>query len=286
MRQKTGKEMRRLMVAISATTLLLVLGIIAYFLVDIIVTTNQNIEHNKEKMIEESVRSLQDVGKIANFSTINPEVISLFNPELVERGLSGDTDFLYDIAVKIARSFYPVDYVSFISNGKIESYEADDDYDINPEDMPTQPPQGEYETLDTFGGKSGFFVSVFNTINMGITGLDENTYSNLIVDRTQELREIEEYFTSQRNDLILELCIGAAIAILLTLLLTTFGLRYFTRKYVVKPIEDLNRTAEEIASGTFEGELHVDEGSAYAALQGLLRSGQKVLSRMDEEMGE
>jgi len=32
--------------------------------------------------------------------------------------------------------------------------------------------------------------------------------------------------------------------------------------------------------------VEVDEDSAYAALQGLLRSGQKVLQRMDDEMRE
>lgn len=80
--------------------------------------------------------------------------------------------------------------------------------------------------------------------------------------------------------------IAAIIAIILTLLLTTLGLRYFTNKYVARPIEELNRAAEEIAEGTFDGELEVDKDSAYAALQGLLRSGQKVLQKMDEEMRE
>jgi len=107
---------------------------------------------------------------------------------------------------------------------------------------------------------------------------------NMIVDRTDELATVEKYFEDQRNDLILRLSIASVIAVILSLLLTTFGLRYFTRKYVVNPIEELNRTAEEIADGTFEGEVQVDEESAYAALQGLLRSGQKVLRRMDEEI--
>lgn len=108
----------------------------------------------------------------------------------------------------------------------------------------------------------------------------------MVVDRTQELADIETYFKDQRNDLILRLSIAAFIAIILTLLLTTICLRYFTRKYVVKPIEKLNRGAEEIAEGAYRGEVEVDEASAYAALQGLLKSGQKVIRQFDDDLRE
>jgi nitrogen fixation/metabolism regulation signal transduction histidine kinase len=126
---------------------------------------------------------------------------------------------------------------------------------------------------------------VFIPINLSVMGF-QNIYINLIVDRTQQLADIETYFKDQRNDLLMRLSLAAIIAIILSILLTTIGLRYFTRKYVVKPIEKLNQTAEMIADGTFEGEVEVDEESAYAALQGLLRSGQKVINQMDEKLRE
>ncbi|MDY6793761.1 MAG: hypothetical protein SWK76_00550 [Actinomycetota bacterium] len=95
----------------------------------------------------------------------------------------------------------------------------------------------------------------------------------MIVDKTGEPADIEVYFEDQRNDMIVRLSIGAALASILSLLLTTFGLRYFTRKYVVTPIDELIRMTEEIVAGTFEGDVEVDEESAYAALQELLSSG-------------
>jgi nitrate/nitrite-specific signal transduction histidine kinase len=76
--------------------------------------------------------------------------------------------------------------------------------------------------------------------------------------------------------------IVAGVAILLILLISTFGLRYFTNKYVMEPVNELNHMAESIADGTFEGDVVVDEDSAYAALQGVLRSGQLILRRMEE----
>jgi len=42
MQAKSGKEMRKLLVAVSVTTLVLVLAVIAYFMIDVIVTTNSN----------------------------------------------------------------------------------------------------------------------------------------------------------------------------------------------------------------------------------------------------
>jgi len=285
MKSKPGNEMRKLVVAVTVTTLLLVLAVIAYFMIDIIVTTNSNIEHNKERMIEESARSLTEINETLESLLTNPSVLGLFNQDNINK-IVVDKDFevIYEMITNVAMGFYPVDYIGIIRGGELVAYDARGGYDIDPGDMSTQPPTDDYETLDSLGGEEGFYVSTFVPAQLAIVGIEETIYVNMIVDRTDELAEIEDYFEGQRNDLVLRLSIVSVIAIILTLLLTTLGLRYFTRKYVVKPIEDLNRTAEEIAGGTFEGEVTIDEGSAYSALQGLLRSGQKVLSRMDEEL--
>jgi HAMP domain-containing protein len=286
MKRKTGKEMRKLMVAVSTTTLLLVLAVIAYFMADVIITTNSNMDENKQKMIEQSAQSLTEISENINNLITSPSTLQLFNQDIVMKAANRDWDTIYEMVTNIALGFYPVEYVGTIREGELVSYEAKSGIDVDPATLSTEPPEGEYDTLDSLGGKEGFYVSAFFPLDLGIIGIDETIYINMIVDRTQELADIEAYFTDQRNDMLLRMSIVSIIAIILSLLLTTFGLRYFTRKYVVNPIEELNRTAEEIADGTFEGEVQVDEESAYAALQGLLRSGQKVLSRMDEEMRE
>lgn len=286
MRRKTGKEMRSLILAVSISTLLLVIAIIAYFMVSIIITTNDNIEHNKEKIIEESVRTLNEVSEMATMSNVDANILQLLNMDMVNQIISGESQSFYEVAVQMAIAFYPVDYVSVIHDGEVVHYGNRDDLVENPEGLPTKPPEKGYITLDALGNEEGFFISVFTPIDLALLGMEGELYLNMIVDRTEELADIEEYFNDQRNDLILQLSIAAVIAIILTLLLTTLGLRYFTNKYVVRPIEELNRAAEEIADGTFDGDLEVDEDSAYAALQGLLRSGQKVLKKMDEEMRE
>ncbi|MGQ9474630.1 MAG: hypothetical protein ACUVRX_07570 [Actinomycetota bacterium] len=140
--------------------------------------------------------------------------------------------------------------------------------------------------LDRLGDREGFFISVFNPGDLGVFGLEAGKiYANMIMDRTEELASIEDYFHRQRRGFLARLFIAAGLAPLLFLPLGTFGLRYFTRKYVTRPIEEINRQAREIMEGTFAGEVEIDERSAYAPLRALLRSGQKVLHRMEKELG-
>jgi hypothetical protein len=278
---KSGKELKRLMVAVSASVLVLLLAIIAYFMADIIITNNKNIEHNKERMIQESVRSLNDIGESIDMTSIGPSVMELFNKELIQKVLSGDIEALHDYALKAVQMFYPVDYVGILVEGKLVDYSTKQDIVIDPEEMPADIPEGEYQTLDRLGDREGFFVSVFLPMDMSVFGMSEFS-----INRTQELADIENFFSDQRNDLLIRLVVASVIAIMLSLLLTTIGLRYFTRKYVVNPIEELNHAAEKIMDGSYKGDMEVDESSAFAALQGLLRSGQMVLRKMDDEIGE
>jgi len=283
---RAGREMRRLTFAVSLLVLLLILAIVAYFLVDVTVTTDRNISHNRQRMIQESVRTLEETQSILILSKFDPSYMQIFNQDVVKRILGGDLDSLYRFAVQVATAFYPVDYVSIIKDGKVVSYGARSGLEVDPSQMPVTPPGEGYQVLDRLGDKEGFFVSVFNLVDLSVFGLEKGSiYANLVMDRTEEVADIEDYFRDQRNGFLLRLFIAAGIAILLSLLLTTTGLRHFTRKYVVDPIERLNRQAQEIMEGTFQGEVEVDERSAYAALQGLLRSGQKVLRRMEKELG-
>ena len=286
MRRKSGKEMRNLILAVSISTLLLVLAIIAFFMISIIVTTNDNIEHNKEAMIETSLTTLKDMGENITQMGYNMELLELFKEDIIESVMIGDMETLDEVVLSLGMIFYPLDYLGVIRGGEVTSYSTKGGEVIETAEMPTSPPEGDHQVLDKLGDREGFFISVVYPMDLSIVGLEEILYVNLIIDRTAELAAIEDYFNDQRNDLILMLSIASIIAIILTILLTTLGLRYFTNKYVVRPIEELKRTAQEITEGTFKGEVQVDKDSAYAALQGLLRSGQKVLSRLDEEMRE
>ena len=72
MERKTGKEMRGSW-SRYPQPLLLVLAVIAYFLIDVIVTNKQQHRENKDLVIEQSVLSLVQIGeKITELSGARP----------------------------------------------------------------------------------------------------------------------------------------------------------------------------------------------------------------------
>ena len=283
MTRVTGREMRKLILAVTLMTLVLVLGVIAYFMTDVILTTNSNIEKNKQMVLDKTVVTIKNLEDFTDSIASNPRFLETLNQELLDQILQGNRDALYELVLQIAAITNPVEYVGVIADGEVVETYVPPGAEVNPDDLPGMPAERDYVVLDSVDGKEGYFVSVFYTIDLSSIGMEEFDV-NLIVDRTAEIQEIDDYFVSQRNDLIVRMCIAAGIAVLLTLLVTTIGLRYFTSKYVMEPVERLNRMAEEVADGTYEGDVVVDSGSAYAALQGLLRSGQIILRRMDKEL--
>lgn len=285
MENKKAKEMRNLMISVTASVLILLLAIIAYFMIDVAITTNRNIERNKELVIEQSVLTLSTILDEIKGMTINANLFNLINEDIVNDILTGEMEPLFQFIIDFVLNLYPIDYVGVVSDGKLVAYGDSGGYNIDPSEMALEPEMEEFDVFETLGEKNGFFVSQFYDVDLKNLNLDAFSV-NMVVDRTDEMESVTDYFEDQRNDLLLRLSIASAIAVIFSLLLTTFGLRYFTRKYVVQPIEELNRAAEDIVNGTFEGEVKVDPDSAYSALQGLLRSGQKVLQRMDEEVKE
>jgi len=264
-------------------TLVLVLGVIAYFMIDVILTTNNNIEKNKQMVLDKTVVTIKNLGTHTGQISSNTQFLGMLNQDLLNQILQGEAEPLYELVTQLATVANELEYVGIIKDGEVVAYLTPSGLDVDPSELPTMPSEEDYVVLDSLAGKEGYFVSVFYSIDLSSIGLGE-FYVNDIVDRTAEMQEIDDYFVSQRNDLVVRMSIAAGIAILLTLLVTTFGLRYFTAKYVMEPVEKLNRMAEEIADGVYEGEVEVDKDSAYAALQGLLRSGQIILHKMDKEI--
>jgi nitrogen fixation/metabolism regulation signal transduction histidine kinase len=285
MKRVTGREMRKLILAITLMTLALVIGVIAYFMIDVILTANNNMEKNKQMVLDKTVMTIKDLGLHTSSISSNAKFLGMLNQDLLNQVLHGEALPLYELVVQLAAMSNPLEYVGVIADGEVVTYLTPTGKDIDPSEIPAMPAEGDYVVMDSLSGEEGYFVSVFYSIDLTDYGYGK-FHVNMIVDRTQEMQEVEDYFVNQRNDLMLRMSIASLIAIILTLLITTFGLRYFTGKYVTEPIDKLNRTAEEIADGTFEGEVEVDPGSAYAALQGLLRSGQLILHKMDKEIEE
>ena len=285
MKLKLGSEMKTLIFWATFITVFLLLLVIAYFMIDVTITTANNIDRNKQLMIDQSVNNLREYSEKISAMGTDPAMFKYFNQDIVNEVLKGDWSAIYELVNNLAMKFYPVEYVGVVRDGELVTYNKVDGLEFDPNTLPAQPPEGGYTTMDKMGGREGFFISYFYTLDLKLAGLS-NVYINFIVDRTAELNTVQGTFEKQRNDLLLRLSIAAALSVFIFLLLTTLGLRYLVNRYIMRPVNDLNTAAEEIVTGTFEGEVEYDADSSFAPIQGLLRSGQKVLSRMDDELSE
>lgn len=280
MRRVFGRELQRLILAITGLMMILALAIVAFFIVEVSVTTHQNIEKNRDLMVSSSVLMLQELSDTISNISSSTKLFTKFSPEVVQTCLR-DPQAVYDLIVELGGALYPLEYIGISCDGQVMNSSCGDGCCVDGSSVPV-PSDGGYQTFNRLGDQEGYYIAVAQPVPLSALGAGNDVVLNMVVDRQAELNQIESYFNDQRSSLMLTLYVGGLVFIILTLLLTTFGLRYFTSKYVMEPLEDLNRTAENIAEGTFEGEVEVDRGSAFAALQGLLQSGQKLVRKMDE----
>jgi methyl-accepting chemotaxis protein len=282
---KPRSEMNKLLWSFTIPVLLLVAMIVVAYLVYGVVNSNNNAEHTKKLLIEQSVRSYQSFGvNFQNLTKLSPELLNQFNKDIVKAAYGGDPKPLYGLTKYLMLLTNPAKYVVVIENGKIVDSAAAYGTTVDEKELPTTMPEKGYLILDNFGGQKGTFLDLFSAIDLAKLGISAKFEVSFIIDFTEQVKQIDEYFQNQKRDTIIGLVITGIIALILFGLLSIFWLRYLINKHIRKPVEELNTMAQDISEGTFEGEVAVDENSDFAALQGLLKSGQLILRKMDEKM--
>ncbi len=284
MRKKLGKELRQLIIWATAITLSLFLLVVAYFMIDVAVTTSNNIDENKQLVIDESVSTMQDMADSINSMSDNSTLIGYLNyDDIAVDVMHGNTQSMLKMMIDLALAFYPIEYDGVWQNGKVLAYGTVDGSTIDTSALPDKPAEGSYVTFDNFGGREGFFISLYMPIKTPVIG---NMETNFIMDRTEDVKQIESYFNDQRNSLLTRMAIVSIIAFILFALFSTMGLRFLVGKFVMGPIDKLNSQAEGIISGSLDEEIPYDKDSSFAAIQGVLRSGKMVLMDMNKEIGD
>ena len=287
MKHKPRGDMSKLIWNFNIPILLLVALIVVAYLAYGIVNANNNAKQTKQLLIQQSVQMYQTFGKnFQNLSRLSTELLNQFNIEIVRAAYSGNPRPMYGLTKNLMLLTNPAIYVAVIENGKIVDTASAYGTIVNPQDLPTKIPAKGYLILNDFGGKKGTFVNLFSNVDLNKLGIRAKFTVSFVIDTTDQVKEIDTYFKDQKNNTIVGLVITGIIALILFGLLTTFWLRYLIDKYIRKPVEELNTMARDLANGTYEGEVVVDENSDFAALQGLLKSGQLILRRFNENMGD
>ncbi len=285
MGSRSGREMRRLMASVTIMVMTLVLAILVYFLMDVVVTSQRNMEENRELVVRKTAEQMKSLGKGFESPAALSEFYQLFDPQLIRKVLeTRDVSKVVEIALMFTQSLAPAVYTEVFADGRPISRVSEKG--IKPaEGLEDEVPEDGYRLLEGFAGLEGYFVAVNYRVDLSALGMGSLNIIS-VTDKTADIREVDDYFRHQRNGTLIRLAIAAVLALMAAFLITTSGLRFFTRRYVTRPMEELNRMAQEIADGTFRGEVAVDRDSSFAALQGLLRSGQLVLRRMEEKLKE
>ncbi len=286
MKLKQGGEMSKLTWSFLIPVMLLVVAIIAFFIVDAVLSADNNAEQTKKILIEQTVQTYRRMGENFQVSGFNPSMAQTFNPELIQSFLRGDYKPVYDLILNISVLATPSEAVALVTDGKVYSAVMQPESGARADELLTTVPKDEYKILGRFGKLEGTLVNVVYPIDLTKVGLNSKILMSCVFDLTAQVRVVEDYFTGQRNDTIIWLGVIGLIALLAFVLLSTFWLRHLIGRYVSKPIKELNDTAEEIVAGTYQGEVVVNSKSDFAAIQGLLKSGQLILRKHDEEVGK
>jgi hypothetical protein len=287
MKLKPKNEMNKLLWSFTIPVLLLVAIILLTYLVYGIVNADNNAKRTRELLIDQAVKTYQkSMENFKNLSQMSPDLMKDFNPDILKAAFSGDTAPIHKLTRDIMLLTNPALYVAIIDNGKIVDESAAVGTTAHPKGLPTAAPKSGYVILDNFSGKKGTFLDLFSAVDLTKVGINSKFVVSFIIDATDQIKQIDQHFHDQKQNTVIGLVITGIVALILFGLLSTFWLRYLIDKYIRKPMKRLDDMAREIAAGTYEEEITVDEDSDFAALQGLLRSGQLILRQLDKNMGD
>ncbi len=282
-----GHEMRRFLAAASIMVVLLILGIVAYNIVDAYLTLN-NREKQAEGQVLNEARNIVnlDVDKIYNpggaLGQASAAFLQYFNPSLVQSYLAGDPGPLYGLVMDVLVPLYGIDTAVITVDGQVVKSRLPEG--ITAQDLPAPQPGEQSRIVDSFGAMQGHFLVWY--VPFAIPGSAQTALITAVIDRTQEIESIHSEFDRARRNLVIrQVSVGIA-AVLISLAIVLIGLRLLARKYITGPINDLGRTANEIMDGSFQGKVEVNPESDYSSIQSLLQSGQAIIARIDRDLEE
>ncbi len=286
MRSSSRSEMNKLLWWFTIPVLLLVTVIVGYYLIDGVVSANNNAKHTKQLMINQTFESYKKIAQ--NFETRNfsLDMVRMLNPTIVQSVLKGDPTQLYGVIKNLQALSSPVSYLAVVADGKIADSMSAPGVKVDAAQVPKGQSGDEYKIISSLGNMKGTLMQVTHTIDLKQFGVQKAFTVVTVYDLTKQVKAIDKYFNDQKRSDVIKLTVTAIVALVLFALLSIFWLRHLIDRYIRQPVERLNETAEEIAAGTFEGEVVVDPNSDFAALQGLLKSGQLILRKFNVEMDD
>lgn len=284
MKKPHGNEMRNFLIAASALVAVLIVAIVLITTFISVKTIDDEQTKAKQKDVDDVVLTAQKTAESLQEVQKDTRALQFMNPELMNSVLSGgDITEYMEGTIFILRAVGAYDYYAYVSDGKVVTFTTRRGLDPASIDVPVEIPAAGYNILDELGGVPGYYVELFAE-NIGSISMGENDFGVSVVDRTEEMAAIDEYYSNERSSLIGKQLLTGLIGLMVSLIICLVGLRLLTRYFITRPIEELQDVSRRLMEGTLgEGEeIVVDEKSDFADMQRLLKSGKLLLDKMNE----
>jgi flagellar biosynthesis/type III secretory pathway M-ring protein FliF/YscJ len=274
-----GNEMRRFIVSTTTALLIFTILIIAGFAVFSVIRINREEEQSKQNVIDQFLSFFEETANASRDLQLNPTIQqTMAGTEMMTEASKMNFLPVVKFVAAVLRSTYNSEFYVFMVDGKPVAVETKQGVTV-PDYPATMPEQG-YQVLEELGGRKGTYIAVYH--DTAFPGMGSNQFSYFVVDRTAEIQALSDIYARERTNMIWVVVVSGIVAIIMAVLLSTLILRFFTRRYITRPIEELVSISHEIMEGEYQGDVVVTESSDFADLQRLLRSGQIVLDKAAE----
>lgn len=278
---RKGREMRRFLTIVSVGVVVLVVAIVSLIMLDSLRAIENSRKQAEQQVLEEtgSIAALSP-SRITGGDVVSPtaQIARFIDPAILAKIYGGDTTPIYDILLNMFGPLFGSMASVVTIDGEVVGTALPTGItaaDFPPPVPPGVDPQYQAQTgalvqlqfIDQFGGKHGHFVSWAIGVKMSTVPGKPIAIVQYVFDRTDVIDQVNKNYSNEKSSLIARDLILGAIILAVSLLIVLFGLRFIARKYIMGPIAAVSATAKGIMAGTFTGEVVVDEGSDYAALQ-------------------
>ncbi len=284
MRMGKTHEMRNFLLSVSALVIALIVLLVLVNTLFAIHRINQDQEREKQNVKDSLLRFFEDSLKGVPKLQSDPELQKSLDPGMITSYYQGDMTPIAKFLTAILQPLYATEYVVLVNDGQVLSASlADNLKDF--QDFPLVLPNPalkelQSEILTNFNGKQGYFIQVFEPLNIPGT---KGAFFAFLVDRSLQVEQLNQSYADEKSSLILQQVILGLVAVAIALAIGFVGIRLLTRYFITGPVENLAETSRLIMEGAFEGEVKVDERSDFADLQRLLQSGKTLVDRMFKE---
>ncbi len=272
-----GKEMTKVLLGIFALGITLIFLTLLFTSLYPIGQIEENEKNIKNKVISQLADYFQDTLS-STLEFAQSVALSGYSPDLLQQALLGNPQKLIYFVLRSLQETYSAEYISLVSDGKVIGMVKEENVNDEQISMIKDIPSEGYQVLPALGGEQGVFISIFQPLSIPLFG-EGDQYINLVIDRTEQLKSLEKIYANQRKSLVKRQIIIGIVTLAVAALLSFIVIRILIDRYIVEPITDLNRRAEEIIQGTYHNHLEVVEGSAYAPLQRLVQSGSIIFAQ-------